>query len=81
MDEPIYLPKKYAVCQPKDWVHAEFPFSSFSHKLSMDERKEIPMSTIVFAALLLIRVLLPISIPIMFGEWVRRREANYWLRG
>jgi len=36
------------------------------------------MSTIVFAALLLIRLILPFSLLIAFGEWVRRREANYW---
>jgi hypothetical protein len=37
------------------------------------------MSTIVFAAILLIRVILPVSLLIAFGEWVRRREVNYWL--
>ena len=37
------------------------------------------MSTIVFAALLLIRVVLPFSLLIALGEWMRRREANYWL--
>ncbi len=36
------------------------------------------MSTIVFAILLLIRVILPISILIALGEWARRRETNYW---
>jgi hypothetical protein len=37
------------------------------------------MSTIVFAAILLVRVILPVSLLIAFGEWVRRREVNYWL--
>jgi hypothetical protein len=37
------------------------------------------MSTIVFAVILLIRVILPVSLLIAFGEGVRRREINYWL--
>lgn len=37
------------------------------------------MSTIVFAVILLIRVILPVSLLIAFGEWIHRREANYWL--
>jgi hypothetical protein len=44
----------------------------------MDVRKENPMSTIVLAVILLIRLILPISILLVFGEWIRRREANYW---
>ena len=38
------------------------------------------MTTIAIAVFLLIRVLLPISVLIALGEWVRRREANYWFR-
>jgi len=45
----------------------------------MDIRKENPMSTIVFAVILLIRLILPFGLLIAFGEWVRRREENYWL--
>jgi hypothetical protein len=37
------------------------------------------MSTIVFAVILLIRLILPVSVLLAFGEWIRRREANYWL--
>jgi hypothetical protein len=37
------------------------------------------MSTIVFAIILVIRLILPVSLLIAFGEWVRRHEANYWL--
>jgi hypothetical protein len=37
------------------------------------------MSTIAFAVILLIRIILPFSLLIALGEWVRRREANYWL--
>ena len=37
------------------------------------------MNTILFAVILLIRVILPAALLIAFGEWVRRREANYWL--
>ena len=36
------------------------------------------MSTIALAVILLIRVILPFSILIVLGEWIRRREANYW---
>jgi hypothetical protein len=36
--------------------------------------------TIAFALILLIRVVLPLVVLLALGEWVRRREANYWLR-
>lgn len=36
------------------------------------------MSTIAIAALLLARVILPVSVLVALGEWLRRREANYW---
>jgi len=38
------------------------------------------MSTIAFAVILLVRLILPFSLLVGLGEWVRRREANYWLR-
>jgi hypothetical protein len=44
----------------------------------MDIRKENPMSAMVFAVILLIRLILPFSLLIAFGEWIRRREADYW---
>jgi hypothetical protein len=37
------------------------------------------MSTIAFAVILLIRVILPFSLLIAIGEWIKRREADYWL--
>jgi hypothetical protein len=37
------------------------------------------MSTIALAAIFLIRIVVPISVLLALGEWVRRREANYWL--
>lgn len=39
------------------------------------------MSTVAFAVILLVRIILPLSLLLGLGEWVRRREANYWLRG
>jgi uncharacterized protein YneF (UPF0154 family) len=38
------------------------------------------MSAIVLALLLILRVVLPIGALIALGEWIRRREAMYWLR-
>ena len=38
------------------------------------------MTTIAFVVILLIRIILPISLLIALGEWVRRREVNYWFR-
>jgi hypothetical protein len=35
--------------------------------------------TLAFAAILLVRLILPLVLLISLGEWVRRREANYWL--
>jgi len=45
-----------------------------------DERKEYAMNTIALALILLVRVVVPFSILIALGEWIRRREANYWFR-
>lgn len=38
------------------------------------------MSTIVLAVFVLIRVILPVIVLIALGEWIHRREADYWLR-
>jgi hypothetical protein len=38
------------------------------------------MSTIAFAVILLVRIIVPFRLLVALGEWVRRREANYWLR-
>ncbi len=38
------------------------------------------MNTIALVAILLVRLILPASLLIALGEWVRRREANYWSR-
>jgi hypothetical protein len=35
--------------------------------------------TLAFATILFIRLILPIVLLILLGEWVRRREAHYWL--
>jgi hypothetical protein len=37
------------------------------------------MSTVTLAALLLIRVILPVGLLVTVGEWLRRREERYWL--
>jgi hypothetical protein len=37
------------------------------------------MSTIVLAVILLFRIILPVGLLLAFGEWVRRREATYWI--
>ena len=76
---PQKSPADRLICQPKDWQSAEFPFLSFSHKLGMEVEKEKAMSTIVIALLLLLRIILPVALLIALGEWIRRREANYWL--
>lgn len=60
-------------------MSAEFPFLGISHKLSLND-KEKAMTTIALAVLLLIRILLPLILLIVLGEWVRRREASYWTR-
>lgn len=38
------------------------------------------MSAITITLFLLIRAVIPFGLLIVLGEWVRRREANYWLR-
>jgi hypothetical protein len=37
------------------------------------------MNSVALAVILLIRVILPFSMLVTLGEWVRRREANYWV--
>ena len=38
------------------------------------------MNALAITIILLIRVAVPLSILIAIGEWVKRREENYWLR-
>lgn len=37
------------------------------------------MNTIAFVVILLVRLVVPVSLLIAIGEWIRRREASYWL--
>jgi len=37
------------------------------------------MNIIALIIILTIRVLIPFSVLIAFGEWIRRREKRYWL--
>ena len=32
----------------------------------------------VVLTLMLVRIILPIGLVLLLGEWVRRREINYW---
>jgi hypothetical protein len=36
------------------------------------------MSAIAFTLLILVRVLIPVGLLLAIGEWVRRREIQYW---
>jgi PHD/YefM family antitoxin component YafN of YafNO toxin-antitoxin module len=38
------------------------------------------MNTITIVALIIARVLAPLAVLISLGEWMKRRETNYWLR-
>jgi len=38
------------------------------------------MSTIAIALFLFVRVVIPFGLLIAIGEWVRRREINYWFK-
>jgi hypothetical protein len=38
------------------------------------------MNAIVLPIILIARVLVPLVILFTLGEWVQRREKNYWLR-
>jgi Mg2+/Co2+ transporter CorB len=64
----------------KDYLFTQFLFSSISNKLSAVERKERLMNTIALTIILIVRVLVPITVLISLGEWVQRREKNYWRR-
>ncbi len=37
------------------------------------------MNAITITLFFLIRVVIPFGFLMILGEWVRRREANYWL--
>ena len=37
------------------------------------------MAAITFTLLFLIRILIPLTILLVLGEWARRREIRYWL--
>ena len=36
--------------------------------------------TEVILTLILIRIILPIGLMLLLGEWVRQRETSYWFR-
>lgn len=38
------------------------------------------MNVIVLSIILIVRVLIPVALLLTLGEWVQRREKNYWLR-
>jgi len=38
------------------------------------------MNTIALIVILMLRVVIPFSALIAFGEWTRRREQGYWLK-
>ena len=38
------------------------------------------MNAIALTIILIVRVLIPITILFSLGEWVQRREKNYWLQ-
>jgi FtsZ-interacting cell division protein ZipA len=38
------------------------------------------MNIITLTTILIVRVLVPVAILFTVGEWVQRREKNYWLR-
>jgi len=37
------------------------------------------MNAIALTIILIVRVLVPFALLISLGEWVQRREKNYWL--
>lgn len=80
VDNPYFPMGSGPIFSLKDWVSTGFPFSSFSHKLRVKE-KEYDMSIITLAAIFLLRVLLPLSILVALGEWVRKRDIRNWWKG
>jgi hypothetical protein len=38
------------------------------------------MTSLALALLLLVRLIVPLIILLTLGEWVRRREINYWFQ-
>ena len=59
-------------------IYFRFDFAYTEH--GYIERKEHAMNAIALTIILIVRVLVPFTILITLGEWVQRREKNYWLR-
>lgn len=80
----VYTPRQTMgsgrIFSSKDWASTEFPFSSLSHKLEVNE-KEFVMNITALATIFLLRILLPLSIFVAPGEWVRGRDARYRWKG
>ena len=64
----------------KDYLFTRFLSASIPNRLRTVERKERLMNTLALTIILTVRVLVPITILISFGEWVQRHEKNYWHR-
>ena len=80
ISNPRTRPKGGLIRRVKDWSSTEFIFSSTSHTLGADERKEYAMNAIAITIIFLIRVVVPLVILLTLGEWMRRRDVNYWTR-
>jgi hypothetical protein len=59
---------------------SEFTSGSYRPKLKANLGKEVAMVGLeVVIILLFVRIILPIGLIMLVGEWVHRREAEYWL--
>jgi hypothetical protein len=46
----------------------------------MQIKKGDAMNALALALIFLVRVLIPLTLLLTVGEWLHRREKNYWLR-
>ena len=48
-------------------------------EIGIDEKENAMLGAEIVLTLILIRVILPMGLVLLLGEWVRRREINHWL--
>jgi hypothetical protein len=47
-------------------------------EIGVNEKENAMFGTEIVLALILIRVILPVGLMLLLGEWVRQREIHYW---
>ena len=78
--QPSFDVRKEAWDWVKDGESDEWSFQYKGHILKAERKENVMNGFEIIVLLFVIRVLLPLGVLMWIGEWVRRQNANYWLK-